>query len=179
MGRTPEQVAADRAAAKQFFLERFGLDFTKTEPDEQGIERIPGALFQGFMFSPKANYRAYTISEESVAPEGWVVRDGGWRIELEQDMLLFGKYRGNEGKLVPAGTSFVFGNYNILAERLKSNEEIVIHYESGGPIFANADGVTSFICDLSHPKWGKGKARGGVSSPLVIRNVLTFPSELP
>ena len=107
------------------------------------------------------------------------VRDGGWNVTLTDDMVLHGEYGGKEGKLVPAGASVVFGNYNILAERPNGQDQIVIHYESDTPIFANADGVTPFVCNLIHPQWEQGKARGVVFPENIIRNVLTFPPQLP
>lgn len=74
MGRSPEEVAANKAEAVAFFAERFGVDFS-TSDHVQGIN-----LF-GFELTPDANYRAYTISGETLPSDGWVVRDGdgpGW-----------------------------------------------------------------------------------------------------
>ncbi len=55
----------------------------------------------------------------------------------------------------------------------------MIHFESGSPIVADVDGTMHFICDLSHPRWGRGHARGTVVADGGIRNVLTFPPSLP
>ena len=93
------------------------------------------------------------------------------------------EYGGTEGKLAPAGAVVVFGNYNIQVENKHGKPDpregtIVIHYESGNPITADADGVMHFVCALSHPEWGLGRARGVVEGK-TIRNILTFPPELP
>jgi hypothetical protein len=185
MGRSTEEIEADKAAAEEFFLRRFGVDFTSTSSELFGEEEIEEATFGPFAVSDAFNYRAYVISGEHVPAKGWQVRDGGWMVTMTEDTVLHGEYGGTEGKAVSAGTVFVFGNYNIKVQRPKSGapphaeETIVIHYESGGPIVADADGVTSFICDLTHPEWGAGQARGIVSPNGEVRNVLTFPPGLP
>lgn len=183
MQRTPVEVAAEEAAAEQFFWQRFGLNFTATEPDANGVQAIPGATFQAFVQNEDANYRAYTISGESVPSQGWLVRDGGWIITLTEDMVLHGDYGGMDGKFTPAGAIVVFGNYNIKVESKKgkagqNGRTIIIHYESGNPILPDADGVMHFVCTLTHPEWGLGRARGVVEGK-TIRNILTFPPELP
>ncbi|MCI0537211.1 MAG: hypothetical protein L0Z50_18500 [Verrucomicrobiales bacterium] len=123
MQRTPAEVAAEEADAEQFFWQRFGLNFTATEPDANGVQTIPGATFQAFVQNEAANYRAYTISGESVPSQGWLVRDGGWIVTLTEDMVLHGDYGGAEGKSAPAGAVVVFGNYNILVENKSQHED--------------------------------------------------------
>lgn len=183
MGRTPVEVAAEKARAEDFFWQRFGLDFRSTDPDANAAEHIDGAMLMAFVQNPDANYRAYTVSERAVPAAGWMVRDGGWSVVLTEDMLLGGDYGGAEGKLVPAGAMVVFGDYNIKVQNNRSHagphadDTILIHYESGHPIIVNADGVLTFQCALSHPEWGLGRARGVVEGK-TIRNVLSFPPEL-
>jgi hypothetical protein len=134
--------------------------------------------------NPGANYRASTISGETVPTEGWMVRDGGWIVALTADMMLRGEYGGAAGTHVPAGAIVVFGDYSIKVQRARSQapphatEAIVIHYESGFAISLNADGVMTFQRALEHPEWGAGWARGVVEGK-TIRNVLSFPPELP
>ena len=185
MGRSTEEIEADKAAAQEFFLRRFGIDFTETESELFGTEEVDGATFQPFAVTDAFNYRAYVVSGERVPAEGWQVRDGGWMVALTEDQMVHGEYGGAEGKAASEGTVFVFGNYNIKVQKPRSNapphsdETIEIHYESGGPIIADSDGVTSFICDLTHPDWGAGQARGIVTDNGEVRNVLTFPPGLP
>ena len=184
MQRSPEEVAAERDRAKEFFHQRFGLDFRATTPDAYGVATIDGATFVAFVQNPDANYRAYTISGDAVPAKGWLVRDGGWIVALTKDMVLGGDYGGAGGKFAPAGAILVFGDYNIKVERARnqapphSDETIVIHYESGFPITMDADGVMTFQCALHHPEWGLGRARGVVEGK-TIRNILSFPPELP
>ena len=179
MGRSDAEIAENQAQAEQFFMERFGLDFSQAQLQE-GSKEIEGATMMSFMLNPNREYRAYTISNEAVPSEGWVVRDGGWRVDFSSDVTVYGNWGGTEGTLVPAGSFVVFGDYNI---EVPDGENIVIHYESGSPITPNEDGTMMFICDLSHPEWGEGLAQGVVNPGMTedgrahanIRNVLTFP----
>jgi hypothetical protein len=120
MKRSPEEAAADQAAAEEFFLQRFSLNFIGVPSDPDGVKTIQGAVFMGFFLAPEVNYRAYTVSGDFVPSSGWEVRDGGWLAMLTEDMILFGEYGGPEGKLAPAGSMFVFGDYNIKVTRPRS-----------------------------------------------------------
>ena len=75
-----------------------------------------------------------------------------------------------------------FGDYNIKVDRpgrSERGETIQIHFESGSPIAGDVDGTFHFVCDLAHPVWGAGHARGLGTPDGSIRNVLTFPPSLP
>ena len=154
--------------------------------------------FQSFTFNPAHNYRAYSISGEAVPSEGWVVRDGGFSatVVAAGGVTLGGQFRGVH---VPKGTSFAFGDYNILVSEPDDDRqgddrqrEIILHYRSGDPIFADQFGVSAFRCGLvnsetdlglTESSWA-GMAQGVVRPPqnlpdgrvkVSIRNVLTFP----
>src|ERR687897_3019321 len=85
-GRDEAAVAAYAREAMQFFLERFGLDFTgATAPTTTGPWEIDGAVMQGSVFSPANGYTAYVVSEEAVGPQGWIVRDASFGASLTED----------------------------------------------------------------------------------------------
>lgn len=168
MGRTPEQVADQEQLAQQYFHDRFGLNFG----DGSG-----GFTFSAFVLNPHVNYRAYIVSGMTVPNTGWEVRDGGFQVVLTEDTILQGTYGGSEGIQVPAGASMVFGDYNIDV-KTPGLSDILIHYQSHSPIIARADGEVSFNCDLTHPQWGSGAARGVALPNGSIRNVITFPANL-
>jgi len=183
MGRNEDQRAAEQERAEVFFRDRFGLDFTAVEPQD-GVKTSGNATLDtaGFMVDPRWEYRAYTVAGRDVPAEGWVVRDGGWRVDVgEGGATLTGTWGGDEGINVPAGSFVVFGDYNIDT----GEEPIIIHYESGEPILPpGPGGVMAFSCALSHPEWGEGQANGTILAPeeqedgtvkVSIRNVLTFP----
>jgi hypothetical protein len=186
MGRSEAEIAEQEALARQFFEQRFGLNL------EDGT-----VIFESFTFNPVHNYRAYTISGESVPAEGWVVRDGGFRAEVvaEDGVTLGGEFAGMH---VPQGTGVVFGDYNILVTgpgqsgEHPEQREIVLHYRSGDPLIVDQFGVMHFTCGLvdsetdlgiTEDNWD-GMAQGVMRPPemlpdgtvkVSIRNVLTFP----
>lgn len=156
MGRSQEEFEAERDEADAYFRERFGDLYT-------------GEL-EAFGVDPRDEYRAYYISGMYVPPEGFVVRDGGFRTMLTN------------------GGMVVYGDYNIKLEGRGNSpdpEPLIIHYQSADPIFGTDHGMF-FRCEVStdaFEDYGGGLAQG-VSAPETlpdgrtvanIRNVLTFP----
>lgn len=182
-GRDEAAVAAYAQQAMEFFRAGFGLDFTgATAPTTVGPWEIEGAVMQGSVFSPGNGYTAYVVSEEAVGPKGWVVRDSSFNVSLTADQTLHGTWGGAAGKPAKAGSAMVFGDYNIKVDKpggSELGETIQIHFESGSPIIGDVDGQFHFVCDLSHPEWGAGHARGVGTPDGGVRNVLTFPPSLP
>ena len=174
MGRSDDEVAAHGVEAATFFWDRFGIDVSD-----------PSLLFSPVYFNPANNYRAYTVSDESVPPEGWVVEDGGW-IVLTFAPITLGGDEGFAGIEVPAGTIFLYGDYSIEKTHHGKGHQrhpIRIQYEAGSPVLppANATDQRSFQCLLTSELFGSGMAQG-IVAPLVaggiaqqnFRNVLTF-----
>lgn len=182
-GRDEAAVAAYAREAMAFYLERFGLDFTgATAPTTTGPWEIDGAVLQGSVFSPANGYTAYVVSEEAVGPKGWIVRDSSFSVSLTEDQTLHGTWGGGAGKPAKAGAAVTFGDYNIKVDKPGGSERgdtIQIHFESGSPIIGDVDGTFHFVCDLAHPVWGAGHARGVGTPDGGVRNVLTFPPSLP
>lgn len=185
MGRDQAAVAAYVEEAKAFYLRRFGLDFSGVEaPTPIGPWEIDGASLSGSVFHPDHGYTAYVVSEERVGGEGWMVRDASFGVRFTKDQVVHGTWGGVVGKPVSADSFVTFGDYNIKVERpgrsgRRRDRNIMIHFESGSPIVADVDGTLHFVCDLTHPVWGAGHARGTVTADGGIRNVLTFPPALP
>jgi hypothetical protein len=168
MGRSDDEIEQNRADAIAFFKQRFGIDVVDNED----------VMFTSFTFDPRNEYRAYVIAGRDVPPEGWTVRDGGWSAAVvnPDGLTLGGEY---DGVHVPQGAMMVFGDYNI---DVPGEDPIIIHYQSGGPIFPTDQGI-QFHCELISEDFGQGLAQG-ISAGAVqadglfhanVRNVLTFP----
>lgn len=174
---TDSQIEAQRQQAITFFAQRFGID-SQNQADY---------LFIPFALDPRNNYRAYVVGGEKVPSSGWVVRDGGWGIIVNNPngVILGGEFSGVR---VPAGTMFLSGDYNILTTKRGPDgrfQEIIISYEAGNSAIPSSDGSLYFRCDLNSKKYGVGKAQG-VSAPVLqtnglqrsnIRNILTFSGD--
>lgn len=178
MHRSDEEVAALTRRARAFYLKRFGIDVD--DPANEG--RV---TFTMFTLNPDFEYRLYSISGQEAPKEGWVVRDGGYKLEVidPHGIDLGGELSGTHA---PAGSVMFFGHYNILVTDRSdtSKDEIIIHYRSRAPGLVRPGSFT-FQCDLTHEKWGAGLAMGTESGiPLKDgrirangRNVITFGPE--
>ncbi len=177
MGRTDEEIYNLRQEAKDFFLQRFGIDVD----DPANADRI---AFEMFTVNPDFEYRVHLMSGKTTPPEGWMIRDGGFRIDIldPQGYELGGE---SEGTFAPAGFSMFFGNYNILItnKRGKPVDELIIFYKSLFPAGTMDNGSFIFVCEMFHEQWGEGVGFGNIrfipqENGLMRgngRNILTFP----
>jgi hypothetical protein len=176
MGRSDEEIAAERQKALAYFEAQFGLDLE--------LEDV-----QAFGQDPRTEYRAYKITGYRVPEEGWLVRDGGFIVNIPAGTTLYGEYGGAEGINLPGDGFVVFGEYNIdvtAPGRGNEPEDIIIHYESESPIVPSPDFGTAFLCRVTSDHFedfGGGLAQGVFQMHTTedglqvsnIRNVLTFP----
>jgi len=173
MGRTNEEIATAKAEAAEYFQAQFGPNLPAPMP---------------FGLDPRVEYRAYVISGESVPAEGYVVRDGGFMIVLQKATVLFGRYGGDKGKVVPAGTMLVYGTYNI--DRSPNGKEpLLIQYRSASPVIPHPlEAGFKFDCIAISEEFGRGRAQGFAAHQMLeggkiqqsnIRTVLTFPAYGP
>ena len=188
MGRTDAEIDAFEQMAKDFFLQRFGIDVD----DPVNIDRI---IFGDFMNDPRLNYRNYVASGKTVPADGWFFYDGGWFVLVTDPdgFTLDGEFVGHR---VPQNTFLFFGNYHIVETKKngKIQNRVNIFYRSATPVAPAFDGPGGFRCELSldgldFPTGVQGQAQGlsGVRqiSPTAIkfniRNVITFgpPSPFP
>lgn len=189
MGRTDAEIETTREEAMAYFNETFGLNSTNSpEPVAYGVD-------------PRNDYRAYYISDMDVPSEGWVVRDGGFMINLTDDTTLYGAWGEPEGKVVPAGSIFVYGDYNIdtsspyigsqdndSPDNVSPDNEspdnvsptmtpipgepLVIHYQSVEPAVPDmVNNGTTFRCTAIAP-WGEGIIQA-LSYPQTISDNMT------
>ena len=194
MGRSTDEIIADRNAAVEFYRERFGLEFPEaagtdlfeTVGSVGDIDATLAPLYQ----DPGTGYTAYVVSGRAMPNNHGVdttntdenqtgkVRDGGWIATIHEDATLGGTYGAGGPSDVAAGTVLAFGDYNI---RMGDKQDpIVIHYESEHPIQFDDRVPVAFNCDLHHDEWGEGQVHGTTGGTMGggIRNVLTFPPAL-
>lgn len=181
MGRTEAETAALDLVAKDFYLQRFGIDVD----DPANIGRI---RFQRYTLHPDMNYRLHVQAGERIPAEGWYFYDGGWVVVITDPN---GYTLGNEwaGYHTNAGTLLFFGNYQIIKTkrngRIKERQNIF--YRAGGPLNVDTGFDASFNCELSlddqHFSTGVHGLAQGITSvypvgpdavKIVVRNVLTF-----
>lgn len=178
MKRTPAEIAANKREAIDFIRDRFGLDFSSGDS-------VEGVTLLAFALPTAVNYRAYTISGESVPATGWEVRDGGWAaIVGPGGATLHGGWGGTAGKWVPEGTALPFGEYSIAAEAPDGSprDPIVFRYQGFSPVAPMVGSTPMFNCELISREFGRGQALGvydvrprvNGTVHMMARNVLTF-----
>lgn len=193
MGRSTEEIMADRRAAEEFYARRFGVEVEPFEGEDElfDVTETPDgkARLEPAYQNPDVGYTAYVVSGRAMpnaTGDGTTVRDesrtgkvrdGGWHIRIEEPMTLHGTYGGSDGFEVDAPTTLAYGHYNI---KMGDDESpIVIQFESEHPITPHERIPTAFNCDLFHEEWGEGQVHGTLGLPGGgLRNVLTFPPSL-
>jgi hypothetical protein len=182
MGRDATEIDQEAAKAKEYFLDRFGIDVDNPA--------LAGRVdFSSFYLDPRANYRIYTMAGEKIPAHGWEIRDGGF-VALVIDpegVELGGEFTGS-GLAIQPGGMLVYGNYNIQKTNShgKPKGEIVYSYRSDMPMIVNDWGELVVNCQISIDGFTDGEHDGkaqGMGLPLVPdahgftlswRNVLTL-----
>ena len=176
MNRSDAEIAAIEADAKEYFKNHFGVDVDNPAMANR-------VSFKMFMVNPDFQYRVHALSGEQVTSDGWIIRDGGFRMEVidPEGITLEGEFAGVH---VPMGTGAFFGHYNILKtdKHGNANGELIIHYESSTPAHPLPNGDFSFKCNMFHDDWGQGIGMGTMNFIPQddgrvrgnVRNFLTF-----
>lgn len=170
--RSPEQIAEHRALAIAHIEDTFKINVAELE--SQGK-----VVFTPFILTSDMQYRVYSLSDTWVPSKGFNMADGGWVLMVTDPNGL----ELNSGQNIPAGSMTVYGEYYIMAENIagKSQEPIIVHYQSDRFIVLGFYGEMPILCDIYHSDWGWGKAQGvaflipdigGMNAN--TRNVFTF-----
>ncbi|MEM9074329.1 MAG: hypothetical protein AAGE52_37895 [Myxococcota bacterium] len=168
MGRTLDEVDEMEVEAAAFFVERFGVDPT----DPANLGKI---FFRRFFRDPRIDLRANVLAGTLVPRRGFPVRDGGCSITFLEDFPLGGEMVGTTA---PAGSSIVWGEYNIdLSYRRRHrryNREVVIGYRSMTLTEqAPTSGILTFQNELVWGRADPGAAWGsGVVQALFVPETL-------
>ena len=178
-GWNDQQIADFEQDAKDFFLERFGVDVD--DPANEGRFHFAPVLLE-----PRARYRVTTMGGRDVGPEGWLLSDGAWQV-------IFDDPDGYElggtlpGYVVPATGFLVYGYYQIVPTE-GEGEPFFIGFKSFSPLITDPTGLGVFRCQIwADPGELSEEAHSGVAHGVFrlhqeddgmtsfnIRNVLTF-----
>lgn len=142
--------------ARRYMLATWGLNVTSMMDD--------GSLNMRDVYTdPRANHRAYVVPGESVHYRGWQVHNQAFQFTLQRPARLSGS-TGNS-RIVPSGTSFLYGQYLIQKSTLSQNGKVEnseeyyrLKYESRHAIVPHRDGKAIVLCSVSESPWGSGLA---------------------
>ena len=173
--------------AFQFFNERFGLEFSLSEPDELGRHFFQNASLQPFSRRPSgatATFNRWLVTGSSRA-RCYTVSLGGYRVSFTGEQTLRGTYGGEEGIQVTSSRAL---GYEYISIAVTPHSSIVIQRRTPIPNESHRIGLFFLFYELTHPTLGQGaqqgffqteRATGNGTAPGILRHsgsaVLTFP----
>ena len=185
LGFDDARIQHETQNAFQFFNERFGLNFSLSEPDELGQRFFQNATFQHFSRRPAGGTVILNrwLVTGSTQARCYTVSIGGYRVSFTGEQALRGTYGGKEGIQVSSGR--VLG-YEYLYISIPHRDPVVIQRWTPIPNEAQQIGLFISFYELSHPMLGRGAQQGffqtersTVNGTSILRRsgslVLTFP----
>lgn len=145
--------------AIEFFNERFGLDFSAVEVNENGTRYLAekDATLTLFELNPDLEYRAVFnrwLTTGRQTSFCFDTREGGFSVSVGSEQMLFGTYGGEEGRPIQPGDhiNYAFDNIAVCPQ-----SPIIIRFQSRSPIrFDEIDGFGIVNSDVFHRKLGQG-----------------------
>jgi len=166
LGYSDDEIQQEVQNALQFFSERFGLDFSLTEPNELGLRFFQNATLQPIR----------PITQISATLNRWILTGntktkcfpatvGGFHVTFSGEQTLRGTYGGAEGIGVPNDRSVRYLYYSISVS--PPCVPIVIQKQSPIPLEDERIGVNQLYVifyEVSHRTLGRGAEHGIVQS---------------
>ena len=162
LGYSEDEIQQEVQNAIQFFSERFGLDFSLTEPDELGL-----GFFQNATLQPTR-----PVTQINAILNRWILTGnsrtkcfpatiGGFRVTFSGEQILRGMYGGAEGICVPNDRGVVYQYVSISVS--PQCEPIVIQRRTPIPVEDERTGINRLsviFYELSHRTLGQGSEQG-------------------
>lgn len=172
--------------AIEFFSITHGLDFSKFEPEGRGQRQYQNATMYPFR-PPLDIFAHFSLWKESDirAESKWFhIHVGGYVVSFSGEQKLYGRYGGEEGKLVRSGDLLSYQFFNI---PIDGQQPVVFRIQTFYPVRREpVDQHTISNMEVFHDKLGKGRINGAfqefASAPedpkflhVIMRAVITFP----
>ena len=170
--------------AMEYYLTRFGLDFTNSVPDASGTRTFENATLNIASNDPSFGQSFVSNADPLVSgiklPQYHLIRIGTFMAGFTGPQILRGTYGGDTGivaGLFP-GEIILFGFYYCAT---CPNGPLIMPYRSITPARLEPfDGNIIFALELEHPELGRGISRGfGRMDPTDDPTLLHFQVRLP
>ena len=183
LGYTDDEIQQETQNAFQFFNERFGLDFSLTQPNEQGLRFFQNATFQPSRRNSgiSATFNRWPITGNTHS-KCFTTAIGGYFVSFNGEQTLRGTYGGEEGIQVTNSKAL---QYEYISISIPRRDSVVIQRWTPIPSEAARIGLFVLFYELSHPTLGQGAQQGFFQTELVTVNgtdlhysggaILTFP----
>ena len=152
----------------QFFNERFGLDFSRSEPNELGIRFFQNATMQPNRQPGGINiiFNRWLLTGNTRS-RSFIATVGGYLVNFIGEQTLRGTYGGEEGIQV---TSSRVVSYEYISISIPHRDPVMIQRWTPIPNEAAQTGLFVLFYELSHPTLGQGAIRGFTQTEVVTEN---------
>ena len=158
LGYSDEEIQQEIQNAFQFFLERFGLEFSLTQPNELGQRFFQNATLQPVRRTNQINAILNRwILTGSSRSKCFRADIGGFLVTFSGEQILRGTYGGEEGIDVPNDRIV---SYEFLSISVPPCEPIVIQRQSPIPVESRRIGIFVLFYEVSHRTLGQGAQQG-------------------
>ena len=186
LGYSDDEIQQEIQNALQFFSERFGLEFSLSQPNELGLRFFQNATLQPVRRNPgiRAILNRWRLTGNTRS-KCLVTAIVGFLVTFSGEQILKGTYGGEEGIDVPNDRIL---SYEYVAISVPPPcEPIVIQRQSPMPLESMRIGIHVLFYELSHRTLGQGAQQGFVQVELAtaangtsflrlsVSAVLTFP----
>ena len=184
LGFDDAEIEQETQNAFQFFNERFGLDFSQSEPNELGIRFFENATIQPNR-QPRGIFITFNrwLLTGNTRSKCFIATIGGYLVNFIGEQTLRGTYGGEEG--IQVSTDRVLG-YDYLSISIPRCDPVVIQRKTPIPNEGAQIGLFVLFFELSHPTLGQGAQQGFFQTERSTENgtsifrrsgssVLTFP----
>ena len=185
LGFDDAQIQHETQNAFQFFNDRFGLNFSLSEPDELGQRFFQNATLRPFSRRPLPGFVTFNrwLVTGNTRSKCYTLSVGGYAVSFTGEQTLRGTYGGEEGIQVTGSRVL---NYAYRYISIPHRDPLVIQYWTPIPNEAQLLGLFVLFYELSHPTLGQGAQQGffqtehaTVNGTSIFRRsgsaVLTFP----
>jgi len=190
LGYSDDQIQQEVQNSLQFFSERFGLEFSLSQPNELGQRFFQNATLRRVI---QANVLGHAIINRwfvtgNTRSKCFPLSVGGFLVTFSGEQTLKGTYGGEEGIDVSSGRYLLY-HYESIS--VPPCEPTVIQLQTPIPLeIAQGTGIVVIFYEVSHPTLGQGAQTGfsqveivtaanGTSFIHVSANVaVTFPSNV-
>ena len=160
LGYSDDEIQQEIQNALQFFSERFGLEFSLTQPNELGLRFFQNATLQPIRRGDSVNITfnrwILTGNTRSKCFVGYI---GGFLVTFSEEQILKGTYGGEEGIDIPNNRIL---SYEYVSISVPPCEPIVIRRQTPIPIESVRFGLFVVFYELSHCTLGQGAQQGFV-----------------
>ena len=160
LGYSDDEIQQEIQNALQFFSERFGLEFSLTQPNELGLRFFQNATLQPIRRGDSVNITLNRwILTGSTRSKCFRTEIGGFLVTFSGEQILKGTYGGEGGIDVPNDRIL---SYEFVSISVPPCEPIVIQRQSPIPIESVRFGLFVIFYELSHRTLGRGAQQGFV-----------------